>query len=55
MKFALFREIKKGKRKFLLEWNQAEILTEIEHELKGAGKALENVIERFKKESIKIP
>lgn len=55
MKFAIFREIEKGKRKFLIEWNQDKIAVELEKELKGSATAFNKVVERFKKESIKIP
>ncbi len=60
MKFAIFREIQKGKRKFLMEWNQREIEDALIKELPEAReynvrKAFNNIIEKFKKESIKIP
>jgi hypothetical protein len=55
MKFAIFREIKKGKRKFLMEWNQSEIAAELEKELPGAAKALDKIIAKFKKGSLRIP
>lgn len=54
MKFVIYREAE-GKRKTLIEWKQDEILVEIEKELEGAGNALSNVIEKFKKETITIP
>ena len=54
MKFVIYREID-GKRKTLAEWDQEQVLIEIEKEMKGADKALKNIIEKFKKESIKIP
>jgi hypothetical protein len=60
MKFAIFREIKKGKRKFLMEWNQKEIEDALLDELLEVSeynlrRAFGNVIERFKKESLRIP
>ena len=55
MKFAIFREIEKKKRKFLVEWDADKIATELEAELKGAAAAFNKVIEKFKKESIRIP
>lgn len=66
MKFAIFREIEGGGRKFLLEWDQEQIEDALVEELKPLGelsgigeyvirRAFKNVIEKFKKESIKIP
>ena len=55
MKFAIFREIENGKRKFLVEWSKEDIARELEKELVGAGSAFNNVVEKFKKESIRIP
>jgi len=66
MKFAIFREIKGGGRKFLLEWDKKQIEDALVEELKPLGelsgigeyvirRAFKNVIEKFKKESIKIP
>ena len=60
MKFAIFREIKGGGRKFLLEWDQEQIEDALIEELNEVGeyvirRAFKNVIEKFKKESIKIP
>ena len=60
MKFAIFREIENGKRKFLLEWNQEEIEAALIQELPEVGaynihKAFNNVVDKFKKESIRIP
>jgi hypothetical protein len=60
MKFAIFREIKKGKRKFLMEWNQKEIEDALLDELLEVSEynlraAFGRVIERFKKESLRIP
>ena len=55
MKFAIFREIKKGKRKFLAEWGQKQIEKELDRELPGSGKALNKIVEQFKKQSLRIP
>jgi hypothetical protein len=66
MRFAIFREMSGGTRKFLLEWNQEQIEDALIEELKPVGelsgigeyvlrRAFKNVIEKFKKESIKIP
>ena len=66
MKFAIFREIKGGGRKFLLEWDKEQIEDALVEELKPLGelsgigeyvirRAFRNVIDKFKKESIKIP
>jgi hypothetical protein len=60
MKFAIYREIEGGTRKFLLEWNQEQIEDALVEELSGVGeyvirRAFRNVIEKFKKESVKIP
>ena len=66
MKFAIFREIKGGGRKFLLEWDQEQIEDALVEELRPLGelsgigeyvirRAFKNVIAKFKKESIKIP
>jgi hypothetical protein len=58
MKFVILREVNiKGKksRKALVEWDTHKIVDELEKELAGAGKALEKVIAKFKKESIRIP
>ena len=55
MKFVIFREVEKGKRKFFVEWNQDKITVELEKQLPGAAEAFNKVVELFKKESIKIP
>ena len=55
MKFAIFREVEKGSRKFLVEWDQDKITAELERELPGAAEAFNKVVELFKKESIRIP
>jgi hypothetical protein len=67
MKFAIFREIIKDgkkKRKVYVEWDKDRIIEELQRELdvhwdfRVAEKIPElfnNVIEKFKKESIKIP
>ena len=59
MKFAIFREIE-GTRKFLVEWDQEQIEDALVEEFDVVDKyairrAFRNVIEKFKKESIKIP
>jgi len=60
MKFAIFREIEKGKRKFLAEWDQKEIEDALVEELRDVREynvrnAFNNIIEKFKRGSIKIP
>ena len=59
MKFAIFREIQKGKRKFLIEWDQKQIEDALVNEMGereyNVRAAFQRVIERFKKESIRIP
>jgi len=58
MKFVIFREIivkDEKKRRFLLEWPADKIAAELEKELSGAGAAFNKVVEKFKKESIRIP
>ena len=60
MKFAIFREIENGKRKFLLECSQEQIEDALVKELPevreyNVRKAFNNIVENFKKESIRIP
>ena len=60
MKFAIFREIKKGKRKFLLEMDQDEIIGELIKQLPQVREynirsAFNKVVENFKKKTITIP
>ena len=58
MKFAIFREIEiRGtpSRKFLIEWNKNEIVKAFLDEGLDIKDVLDRVIEKFKKESIKIP
>ena len=61
MKFAIFNEIEKGKRKFLIEMDQEQVEDALVAQMDNTGtignirKAFRNVIEEFKKESIRIP
>ena len=64
MKFAIYREIEGGGRKFLLEWDQEQIVVELQkwmgkrhdwRSVEDIPKAFDAIIEKFKKESIKIP
>ena len=59
MKFAIFREfIQEGKqkRKVYIEWPKEKIEKELSKELGlDVSKALNNIIEKFKKNSIRIP
>jgi len=59
MRFAIFREfIQEGKqkRKVYIEWPKEKIEQELSRELGlDVSKALNNIIEKFKKESIRIP
>ena len=59
MKFAIFREfIQEGKqkRKVYIEWPKEKIEQELSRELGlDVSKALNNIIEKFKKLSITIP
>ena len=60
MKFAIFREIENGKRKFLLECSQELFEDALVKELPevreyNVRKAFNNIVENFKKESIRIP
>ena len=57
MKFAIYREVEGGGRKFLVEMNQDEILDEVKVWFGTQGVKIfkEKIIEKFKKESIKIP
>ena len=59
MKFAIFREfIQEGKqkRKVYIEWPKEKIEKELSKELGlDVSKALNNIIEKFKKNSITIP
>ena len=59
MKFAIFREfIQEGKqkRKVYIEWPKEKIEQELSRELGlDVSKALNNIIEKFKKNSITIP
>ena len=59
MKFAIFREFVqdgKQKRKVYIEWPQEQIAKELSEELGlDVSKALNNIIEKFKKLSITIP
>ena len=59
MRFAIFREFiqdGKQKRKVYIEWSQEKIEQELSKELGlDVSKALNNIIEKFKKLSITIP
>ena len=69
MKFAIFRELEKGKRKFLVEWDQEQIIDAVIKQIcKVVPKdvvmdpspglirgAFQDVIHEFKKESLRIP
>jgi hypothetical protein len=59
MKFAIYIEIQKGKRKFLVEWDQEKIEDALIVELDDRGfnvrKAFRNVVNQFKRESLRIP
>ena len=59
MRFAIFREfIQDGKQKckVYIEWPKEKIEQELSRELGlDVSKALNNIIEKFKKESIRIP
>ena len=59
MKFAIFREVVtngRKKRKVYVEWDKHQIVEELSRELgQDISKALNNIIEKFKKESIRIP
>ena len=59
MRFAIFREFiqdGKKKRKVYIEWPKEKIEQELSRELGlDVSKALNNIIEKFKKESIRIP
>ena len=59
MKFAIFREFIqecKQKRKVYIEWPKEKIEQELSKELGlDVSKALNNIIEKFKKETIRIP
>ena len=59
MKFAIFREFVqdgKQKRKVYIEWPKEKIEQELSRELGlDVSKALNNIIEKFKKLSITIP
>ena len=59
MRFAIFREFVqegKQKRKVYIEWPKEKIADELSKELGlDVSKALNNIIEKFKKESIRIP
>ena len=59
MKFAIFREfIQEGKQKLkvYIEWPKEKIEKELSRELGlDVSKALNNIIEKFKKNSITIP
>ena len=62
MKFAIFREIEKNEKKqrvVYAEWDKDRIINELFIELNWPNidltQAFNNIIEKFKKESIKIP
>jgi len=59
MRFAIFREFVqegKQKRKVYIEWPKEKIADELSKELGlDVSKALNNIIEKFKKLSITIP
>ena len=58
MKFAIFRDTQvrgKKQRKFLVEWKQQEIVAAFKDKGVDIKDVLNEIIEDFKKESIKIP
>jgi len=58
MKFAIFRDIEirgSKQRKFLVEWDKDDVIAAFKSKGADIEDVLNEVIEEFKKESIKIP